>query len=47
MPKKESDNQEDKKTKEATIGWQQAQDSRSNNISPVDEGSTMVNRRCK
>ena len=47
MPKKESDHQEDKKTKEATLGWQQAQDSRSNNILSVDEGSKMVNRHRK
>ena len=45
--KKKSDNEEEKKTQEATMGWQRAQASRSNNISLVDEGSTMVKRRCK
>ena len=45
--KKESDNEEEKKTQEATMQWQRAQASRSNNISLVDEGSTMVKKRCK
>ena len=45
--KKKSDNEEEKKTQEATMGWQRAQASRSNNISLVDEGSIMVKRRCK
>ena len=45
--KKKSDNEEEKKTQEATMGWQRAQASRSNNISLVDEGSTMVKRCCK
>lgn len=45
--KKESDNEEEKKIEEATIGWQRAQASRSNSISLVHEGSTMVKRRYK
>ena len=45
--KKMSDNEEEKKTQEDTMGWQRAQASRSNNISLVDEGSTMVKRHCK
>ena len=45
--KKESDNEEEKKTQEATMRWQRAQASRSNNISLVDEGSIMVKRHCK